>query len=52
MGFLPLPKSINEERIKENGEVFDFELSGDDVKFIADLKGVCGFSKDPDQTTF
>jgi diketogulonate reductase-like aldo/keto reductase len=52
MGFLPLPKSVNEERIKENAEVFDFELSGDDVKFIANLKGVCGFSKDPDQTTF
>lgn len=52
MGFLPLPKSVNEERIKENGEVFDFELSGEDVKFIANLKGVCGFSKDPDQTTF
>lgn len=52
MGFLPLPKSVNEERIKENAEVFDFELSGEDVKFIANLKGVCGFSKDPDQTTF
>lgn len=52
MGFLPLPKSVTKSRIVENGEVFDFELSQEDVKLIADLKGVCGFSKDPDKITF
>jgi diketogulonate reductase-like aldo/keto reductase len=52
MGFLPLPKSVNPERIKENSEVFDFELSQDDVKAIAGLKGVCGYSSDPDKIPF
>jgi diketogulonate reductase-like aldo/keto reductase len=52
MEFLPLPKSVTESRIKENTDIFDFELSEDDVKFIADLKGICGNSKDPDTITF
>lgn len=52
MGFLPLPKSVNEARIKENADVFDFELSTRDVQVIADLKGCCGYSSDPDTTLF
>ncbi|MDP4088697.1 MAG: aldo/keto reductase [Bacillota bacterium] len=52
MGFLPLPKSVTTSRIKENAEVFDFELSKEDVKLIADLKGICGLSKDPDKISF
>jgi diketogulonate reductase-like aldo/keto reductase len=52
MGFLPLPKSVTTSRIKENADVFDFELSAGDVDFIANLKGCCGFSANPDTTTF
>ncbi|GKU24999.1 aldo/keto reductase [Clostridium folliculivorans] len=52
MGFLPLPKSVTKSRIIENGDVFAFELSQEDVKLIADLNGVCGFSKNPDKITF
>ncbi len=52
MGFLPLPKSVTEARIKENAEVFDFELSAQDVQAIAALKGCCGYSHDPDATSF
>jgi diketogulonate reductase-like aldo/keto reductase len=48
MGFLPLPKSVTESRIKENAAVFDFELSADDAQAITDLKGCCGYSPDPD----
>lgn len=48
MGFLPLPKSVTVERIRENMDVFGFELSEDDVKLIADLTGCVGLSKDPD----
>jgi diketogulonate reductase-like aldo/keto reductase len=51
-GYLPLPKSITPARIKENAEVFDFELSAEDVKAIADLKGIIGYSKNPDETDF
>lgn len=47
-GYLPLPKSVTPERIKENADVFDFELTLQDVELIADLKGCCGFSADPD----
>ena len=51
-GYLPLPKSVTPERIAQNLEVFDFDLSDDDVKLIADLKGCVGFSTDPDTITW
>ncbi|MCR4928305.1 MAG: aldo/keto reductase [Lachnospiraceae bacterium] len=52
MGFLPLPKSVTPSRIEENLRVFDFELSDEDVKLIADLKGCVGYASDPDQRPF
>ncbi|MBR5164066.1 MAG: hypothetical protein IKW87_00695 [Ruminococcus sp.] len=48
MGFLPLPKSVTAERIRENMDVFGFELAEDDVRLIAGLTGCVGLSKDPD----
>lgn len=41
MGFLPLPKSVSEKRIIENADVFDFELSEEDVATIAGLTDCC-----------
>jgi diketogulonate reductase-like aldo/keto reductase len=52
MGYLPLPKSVTASRIKENSEIFDFELSDTDARVIANLTGCCGLSSDPDTTTF
>ena len=37
-GFFTIPKSSNSERIKENGDVFDFVLGDGDMKSIDDLE--------------
>lgn len=52
MGWIPLPKSANPARVKENTEVFDFELAPEDVEFIANLTGVCGEAPVPDEIRF
>ena len=52
MGFLPLPKSANPMRIKENSEIFDFELTQEDMDRIAGLVGSCGEAPDPDNIGF
>ncbi len=51
-GYLPLPKSKTPERIRENLEVFDFELTDADHGIIAGLTGCVGFSSDPDTRPF
>lgn len=51
-GFLPLPKSVHEEYIKANTEIFDFELSEEDVKTIDGFHGKAGLATDPDTTNF
>ena len=51
-GYLPLPKSVTPERIRENLKVFDFELAEEDVQLIADLKGCVGYASDPDNRAF
>ena len=52
MGFVPLPKSANPMRIKQNTEIFDFELSDADMNIISGLSGRCGAAPDPDNILF
>jgi len=51
-GYLPLPKSMTPDYIRQNIDVFDFELSGEDVEMITGLECECGSSSDPDTATF
>jgi diketogulonate reductase-like aldo/keto reductase len=51
-GYLPLPKSVTPSRIKENAQVFDFELDPAEVSLIAGLNGCVGYADDPDVTPF
>ena len=41
-GFITIPKSCKPERIKENFEIFDFELTEDEMKSIDELDGKRG----------
>ncbi|WP_424348789.1 aldo/keto reductase [Latilactobacillus sp. 5-91] len=51
-GFLPLPKSVHANYIQENTQLFDFELTPEDMQTIDQLDGVVGKAKDPDTATF
>lgn len=51
-GFLPLPKSVHADRIEQNTELFDFELSAADMETIDGMHGVAGLANDPDQVNF
>ena len=48
MGFLPLPKSVNKDRIIQNLDVFDFELSPEDMNALTGLTGCAGLAPDAD----
>lgn len=51
-GVLPLPKSITSSRIAENTEVFDFEITQEDMNEI-NVMGYCGGSGlNPDEVDF
>ncbi|EAG1723499.1 aldo/keto reductase [Listeria monocytogenes] len=51
-GFIPLPKSIHEDRIRENLAVFDFVISEEDLVRINQLKGMFGVAPNPDLVNF
>lgn len=53
-GAIPIPKSSNEERIKENLNIFDFELSSEDMEIINSLNAGDNVSVSgvPENTTY
>ncbi|MCS9983923.1 aldo/keto reductase [Weissella paramesenteroides] len=51
-GFLPLPKSTHAERISQNADVFDFELTDAEIAALDQLEGVAGTHQDALQADF
>ncbi|MDO5078761.1 MAG: aldo/keto reductase [Streptococcus minor] len=50
-GFLPLPKSVTPKNIEDNLQIFDFELSTEDIARLDKVEGVSQ-QKNPDQVSF
>lgn len=48
-GVVTIPKSIHKERIRENAEIFDFELSNDDMAKLDSLDRGERVGPDPDE---
>lgn len=51
-GVLPLPKSVHVDRMKQNMNIFDFELSPTEMATISALPNLGGQCKDPDDVDF
>lgn len=51
-GILPLPKSVTSSRIKENSELFSFEISDIDMKILNEIKCECFSGLHPDNIDF
>ncbi|GIM30420.1 glyoxal reductase [Clostridium polyendosporum] len=52
MGVVTIPKSITPERIKENIDLYDFEITSEDMEKIASLNTGERIGPDPDHITF
>lgn len=51
-GVVTIPKSVNPVRLKENADIFDFELNADEVAQISALNRDHRFGPDPDNFNF
>lgn len=51
-GILPLPKTVNPDRMVENADVFDFELTAEEMRIIDEMKNLGGQCALPDEVDF
>ncbi len=51
-GVVTIPKSAHPDRIRENAELYDFELSAEEMKRIDGLNDGTRFGADPDHISF
>ncbi|HET7578040.1 MAG TPA: aldo/keto reductase [Bacillales bacterium] len=49
LGVVTIPKSVHEKRIRENADLFDFELSGEDIAKIDELNQNERTGPDPEE---
>jgi len=52
LGVVTIPKSVRRERIAENADIFDFELSEEDIRAIDALNKNHRFGPHPDEFLF
>lgn len=52
LGVVTIPKSVKEQRIIENANIFDFQLDAEDIAAIATLNENKRFGSDPDNFNF
>lgn len=52
LGVVTIPKSVKEQRIIENANIFDFHLDAEDIAAIATLNENKRFGSDPDNFNF
>ncbi|WP_462421631.1 aldo/keto reductase [Salinicoccus sp. Marseille-QA3877] len=50
-GVSTIPKSVSADRVKENGNIFDFKLTGEEIEAITALDRRERVGKDPDKVT-
>ncbi|MGN7177721.1 glyoxal reductase [Paenibacillus sp. FSL R5-0490] len=51
-GIMVIPKSVKKERLRENTDIFDFELTEDDIRQMNALNNNHRFGADPDNFNF
>lgn len=51
-GFLPLPKSVTTSRIRENIDLFDFDLTTEEMEVLSNMQNICGDHGHPDEKNY
>lgn len=51
-GFVPLARSISSEHIKQNLDIFGFEIEPADMVALSEMVGECGVHDNPDERPF